>query len=42
MPGKNLTRDEAAARAALVTVDHYDVALDLTTVGDHVPQHAPR
>ena len=31
MPGKNLTRDEAIARAALVSVDHYDVALDLTT-----------
>ena len=31
MPGKNLTRDEALTRAALVAVDHYDVALDLTT-----------
>ena len=31
MPGKNLTRDEAAARAALLDVEHYDVALDLTT-----------
>ncbi|WP_406831468.1 aminopeptidase N [Pedococcus sp. KACC 23699] len=31
MPGKNLTRDEAIARAAVVAVDHYDVALDLTT-----------
>ncbi len=31
MPGKNLTRDEAVARAAAVAVDHYDVALDLTT-----------
>ncbi len=31
MPGKNLTRDEAVARAAVVAVDHYDVALDLTT-----------
>ena len=31
MPGKNLTRDEAIARAAIVSVDHYDVALDLTT-----------
>lgn len=31
MPGTNLTRDEAAERATLVTVDHYDVALDLTT-----------
>jgi aminopeptidase N len=31
LPGKNLTRDEATARAAVVTVDHYDVTLDLTT-----------
>ncbi|WP_270887594.1 aminopeptidase N [Pedococcus sp. 5OH_020] len=31
MPGKNLTRDEAVTRAAAITVDHYDVALDLTT-----------
>ncbi|WP_298991190.1 aminopeptidase N [uncultured Pseudokineococcus sp.] len=30
MPGSNLTRDEARERAALVTVDSYDVALDLT------------
>ena len=31
MPGTNLTREEAATRGALVTVDHYDVALDLTS-----------
>jgi aminopeptidase N len=31
VPGKNLTRDEAIARAAIVDVDHYDVELDLTT-----------
>jgi aminopeptidase N len=31
VPGTNLTRDEATARAAAVTVDHYDVTLDLTT-----------
>jgi aminopeptidase N len=31
LPGTNLTRDEATTRAGLVTVDHYDVALDLTT-----------
>ncbi|MGG5260907.1 aminopeptidase N [Phycicoccus avicenniae] len=30
MPGTNLTRDEAAARAALVTVDTHDVVLDVT------------
>ena len=31
MPGKNLTRDEARERAALLSVAAYDVALDLTT-----------
>ena len=31
MPGKNLTRDEARERAALLSVASYDVALDLTT-----------
>ncbi|WP_374456336.1 aminopeptidase N [Nocardioides sp.] len=31
MPGTNLTRDEAATRAALLDVTSYDVALDLTT-----------
>jgi aminopeptidase N len=31
VPGKNLTREEAVARAAVVDVEHYDVALDLTT-----------
>ncbi|WP_370894123.1 aminopeptidase N [Janibacter sp. GXQ6167] len=31
MPGTNLTRDEAAARAALIEVSHYDITLDLTT-----------
>ncbi|MGZ4599003.1 MAG: aminopeptidase N [Oryzihumus sp.] len=31
MPGKNLTRDEARDRAALLSVAAYDVALDLTT-----------
>jgi aminopeptidase N len=31
MPGANLTRDEARERAATVTAEHYDVALDLTT-----------
>ncbi len=34
MPGTNLTRDEAAARAALVTVDTHDVVLDVTTAED--------
>ena len=31
MPGKNLTRDEAAARSAIVSTDSYAVSLDLTT-----------
>ena len=31
MPGTNLTRDEAATRAALLHVDSYEVVLDLTT-----------
>jgi aminopeptidase N len=31
VPGTNLTRDEAASRAALVHVESYDVVLDLTT-----------
>ena len=31
MPGTNLTREEAATRAALVTVDRHDVELDVTT-----------
>lgn len=35
MPGDNLTRIEAQERKALVTVDSYDVTLDLTT-GDEV------
>ncbi|MET0870826.1 MAG: aminopeptidase N [Paeniglutamicibacter terrestris] len=30
MPGMNLTREEARARAALITVHSYDVELDLT------------
>ncbi|MEO7447295.1 MAG: aminopeptidase N, partial [Humibacillus sp.] len=35
MPGKNLTRDEAAARARILTVETYDVRLDLTTGPQH-------
>ncbi|WP_062204314.1 aminopeptidase N [Demequina salsinemoris] len=31
MPGTNLTRAEAEARAAVVTTDGYDIELDLTT-----------
>jgi len=31
LPGENLTRVEAKERKSLVSVDHYDVTLDLTT-----------
>ncbi|MGW0333921.1 aminopeptidase N [Streptomyces sp. NPDC003011] len=35
MPGENLSRDEARERAALLSVDGYDVSLDVrTAVGD--------
>ena len=34
MPGQNLTRDEAAARAAVITDVAYSVDLDLTGTGD--------
>ncbi|GAA3620085.1 aminopeptidase N [Kineosporia mesophila] len=34
MPGTNLTRDEAAARAAAFTVQSYDIDLDLTSGPD--------
>ena len=34
MPGQNLTRQEAAARADLLAVDAYDVALDLSRAAD--------
>ena len=30
MPGQNLTRDEARERSALLSVDSYDIDLDLT------------
>ncbi|BBJ43789.1 aminopeptidase [Streptomyces antimycoticus] len=36
MPGENLTRDEARARAKLLAVERYEVALDLrSAVGEH-------
>jgi aminopeptidase N len=35
VPGINLTRDEAAARAELLTVDGYEISLELS--GDDVP-----
>ena len=31
MPGTNLTREEAAERAALISVDRHEVTLDVTT-----------
>ena len=31
MPGSNLTREEARDRAALLTVESYEIDLDLTT-----------
>ncbi|MDR1151842.1 MAG: aminopeptidase N [Bifidobacteriaceae bacterium] len=34
MPGTNLTRVEAAERAALIAVEHYHIDLDLTGTGD--------
>ncbi|MCU1568988.1 MAG: aminopeptidase, partial [Pseudarthrobacter sp.] len=33
MPGLNLTRAEASGRAELITVESYDVSLDLTRGG---------
>ena len=39
MPGTNLTRDEAAIRAALLDVTSYSIDLDLTTA---TPPSAPR
>ena len=40
MPGTNLTRDEAATRAALLDVTSYSIDLDLTT-GDTTPSPRP-
>ncbi|GAA5706589.1 aminopeptidase N [Streptomyces avermitilis] len=43
MPGENLSRDEAQERAALLSVDGYDVSLDLrSAVGDRDDERAPR
>ncbi|MGK5637759.1 aminopeptidase N [Streptomyces sp. URMC 126] len=43
MPGENLTREEARRRAALLTVDAYEVALDLrSAVGPENPDGGPR
>ena len=37
MPGTNLTQDEAARRAALLSVDSYAIDLDLSATGDTYP-----
>ena len=37
MPGMNLTRDEAGERAAVLTVESYEIELDLTATGDTYP-----
>ncbi|MFG2552851.1 aminopeptidase N [Streptomyces sp. NPDC048581] len=44
MPGENLSRDEARERAALLSVDGYDVSLDVrSAIGDGDPEGgAPR
>ncbi|SDN51286.1 Membrane alanyl aminopeptidase Metallo peptidase. MEROPS family M01 [Actinomyces ruminicola] len=34
MPGQNLTREEAVARAAVVSTDSYDIVLDLSGAAD--------
>lgn len=42
MPGENLTRTEARERAALLTVNGYDVALDLRSAIEPPPATGPR
>ncbi|MGW3119042.1 aminopeptidase N [Streptomyces sp. NPDC001107] len=42
MPGENLTRDEARERAALLSVDGYDVSLDLRTAVGEESGEGPR
>ncbi|MCD9872324.1 aminopeptidase N [Streptomyces guryensis] len=42
MPGENLTRDEARERAALLSVDGYDVFLDLRTAVGEEDGDGPR
>ncbi|HET9380081.1 MAG TPA: aminopeptidase N [Streptomyces sp.] len=44
MPGENLSRDEARERAALLSVDGYDVSLDVRSAvgGDEGPGNGPR
>ncbi|MCX5169075.1 aminopeptidase N [Streptomyces antibioticus] len=41
MPGENLSRDEARERAALLSVDSYDVSLDIrSALGDRTDEEA--
>ncbi|MER6126431.1 aminopeptidase N [Streptomyces sp. NPDC001795] len=42
MPGENLSRDEAQERAALLSVDGYDVSLDLRSAVGDAPGPEPR
>jgi aminopeptidase N len=42
VPGENLTRDEAQRRAGLLSVDGYDVALDLRSATAPLPAKGPR
>ncbi|WP_330175817.1 aminopeptidase N [Streptomyces sp. NBC_01498] len=41
MPGENLSRDEARERAGLLSVDGYEVALDLRSAVDAAPDAVP-
>lgn len=42
MPGENLSRDEARERAALLSVDGYDVSLDIRSAVGDLPGEDPR
>ncbi|MEV5983671.1 aminopeptidase N [Streptomyces sp. NPDC052051] len=42
MPGENLSRDEAQERSALLSVDGYDVSLDLRSAVGDGPETGPR
>ena len=42
MPGENLSRDEARERAALLSVDGYDISLDLRSAVGADPSDGPR
>lgn len=41
MPGENLSRDEARERAELLSVDRYEVALDLRSAVGEAPDSSP-